>query len=155
MRAVDLRSRGWLCALSGRMSSGGILVAGLVASAMLSANAPALARRSPRVHRSRGATRSGGITHFLNAAYYGVPPAARDLENLRIAFAVLTTHWHQLGHGQLGARDAPHGDGEVTDLSRRWGRRLSLGPSGSLDFQGELRRARASDTDVDLAAALV
>jgi hypothetical protein len=44
------------------------------------------------------------VTHFLNAAYYGVPRQERDLANLRIAWEVLTTYWHQLGGGPLGAR---------------------------------------------------
>jgi hypothetical protein len=43
------------------------------------------------------------VTHFLNACYYGVPRGSRDLENLRIAWGVLTTYWHQLGGGPLRA----------------------------------------------------
>jgi hypothetical protein len=44
------------------------------------------------------------VTHFLNASYYGVPRDRRDLENLRVAWAVLTTYWHQMGGDKLGAR---------------------------------------------------
>jgi len=44
------------------------------------------------------------VTHFLNASYYGVPRDRRDLGNLRVAWAVLTTYWHQLGGDKLGAR---------------------------------------------------
>jgi len=44
------------------------------------------------------------VTHFLNASYYGVPRESRDLAQLRLAWAVLTTYWHQLGGGPLGAR---------------------------------------------------
>jgi hypothetical protein len=44
------------------------------------------------------------VTHFLNASYYGVPGESRDLAHLRLAWAVLTTYWHQLGGGPLGAR---------------------------------------------------
>jgi hypothetical protein len=44
------------------------------------------------------------VTHFLNASYYGVPRETRDLGHLRLAWAVLTTYWHQLGGGPLGAR---------------------------------------------------
>jgi len=44
------------------------------------------------------------VTHFLNASYYGVPRDRRDLENLRVAWAVLTTYWHRLGSEKLGAR---------------------------------------------------
>jgi len=43
------------------------------------------------------------VTHFLNASYYGVPRETRDLENLRIAWGVLTTYWHRLGGGPLRA----------------------------------------------------
>ena len=46
----------------------------------------------------------GWVTHFLNASYYGVPRESRDLADLRLAWAVLTTYWHQLGGGPLGAR---------------------------------------------------
>src|SRR5262245_56031966 len=44
------------------------------------------------------------ITHFLNASYYGAPRETRELENLRTAWAVLTTYWYQLGGRRLGAR---------------------------------------------------
>ena len=44
------------------------------------------------------------VTHFLNASYYGVPRESRDLAHLRVAWAVLTTYWHQLDGGPLGAR---------------------------------------------------
>jgi hypothetical protein len=47
------------------------------------------------------------VTHFLNAAYSGVPPERRDLESLRLVWAVLTTYWHQLGTNPLTAGDAP------------------------------------------------
>jgi hypothetical protein len=44
------------------------------------------------------------VTHFLNASYYGVPRESRDLSQLRLAWEVLTTYWHQLGCRPLGAR---------------------------------------------------
>ncbi len=40
----------------------------------------------------------GWVTDFLNAAYYARLPELRDVEDLRLAFAILTTRWHQLGH---------------------------------------------------------
>jgi hypothetical protein len=43
------------------------------------------------------------ITHFLNASYYGVARQTRDLDNLRTAWAALTTYWYQLGGGPLAA----------------------------------------------------
>ncbi len=47
----------------------------------------------------------GWVTDFLNAAYYARRPELRDVEDLRIAFAILTTRWHQLGHRRLRAPD--------------------------------------------------
>src|SRR3954463_441588 len=35
------------------------------------------------------------ITDFLNAAYYRPPVAERDVDDLRLAFAVLTTYWYR------------------------------------------------------------
>jgi hypothetical protein len=45
------------------------------------------------------------MTDFLNAAYYARLPELRDVEDLRIAFAILTTRWHRLGHRRLHAPD--------------------------------------------------
>ncbi len=47
----------------------------------------------------------GWVTDFLNAAYYARLPALRSVEDLRVAFAILTTRWHQLGHRRLHAPD--------------------------------------------------
>ncbi len=46
----------------------------------------------------------GWVTDFLNAAYFARPRAARSLDDLRLAFCVLTTRWHARG-ARLGARD--------------------------------------------------
>ncbi|MBY5163888.1 hypothetical protein [Salsipaludibacter albus] len=45
------------------------------------------------------------VTDFLNASYYAKPSDRRDLDDLRLAFAVLTTAWHRHGTGRLGAAD--------------------------------------------------
>jgi hypothetical protein len=37
------------------------------------------------------------VLHFLNAAYYTKADEERDLDDLRLAHSVLTTHWHRLG----------------------------------------------------------
>jgi hypothetical protein len=37
------------------------------------------------------------VLHFLNSAYYAKAEDARDLDDLRLAHSVLTTHWHRLG----------------------------------------------------------
>ena len=34
------------------------------------------------------------VTDFLNAAYYRRPTGARDVDDLRLAFCILTTYWH-------------------------------------------------------------
>ncbi|MGH2897091.1 MAG: hypothetical protein ACRDMZ_00330 [Solirubrobacteraceae bacterium] len=47
----------------------------------------------------------GWVTDFLNAAYYARRPELRDVGDLRLAFAILTTRWHQLGHRRLRAPD--------------------------------------------------
>jgi hypothetical protein len=45
----------------------------------------------------------GWVTDFLNAAYFA-RSADRDVDDLRLAFTILTTRWHQQG-ARLGARD--------------------------------------------------
>ena len=47
----------------------------------------------------------GWITDFLNAAYYARIAELRDVEDLRLAFSILTTRWHRLGHRRLHAPD--------------------------------------------------
>jgi hypothetical protein len=77
--------------------------------------AAAVARRawqSPSVYLARMSGTSisapdavGWVTDFLNAAYYARIPELRDVDDLRIAFTVLTTRWHRLGHRRLHAHD--------------------------------------------------
>ncbi|WP_370327252.1 hypothetical protein [Euzebya sp.] len=50
-------------------------------------------------------TASAWVTDFLNAAHYAKDPADRDLDDLRLAFTILTTYWHQQGTRTLGAAD--------------------------------------------------
>ena len=45
------------------------------------------------------------ITDFLNAAYYAKRRTERDLDDLRLAFTVLTTYWSQHDGRPLGASD--------------------------------------------------
>jgi hypothetical protein len=40
------------------------------------------------------------VTDFLNAAYYRHPVDERDVEDMRLAFSVLTTYWHRKGGGR-------------------------------------------------------
>ena len=53
------------------------------------------------------------VTDFLNAAYYRRPAGDRAVEDLRLAFSILTTYWYGKGSGRL----------HLTDL-RRLPRRL-------------------------------
>ncbi len=39
---------------------------------------------------------AGWVTDFLNAAYYARPAAERDVADLRLAYGIVTTRWHQL-----------------------------------------------------------
>lgn len=52
-----------------------------------------------------GPSASVWITDFLNAAHYAKDTGRRDLDDLRLAFTILTTYWHRNGARRLGARD--------------------------------------------------
>jgi hypothetical protein len=46
------------------------------------------------------------VTDFLNAAYYRHPIGERDVEDMRLAFSILTTYWYgKPGHKRLHASD--------------------------------------------------
>jgi hypothetical protein len=47
------------------------------------------------------------LTDFLGAAYYARPVERRQLDDLRLAFAVLTTFWVRAGGRRLNALDLP------------------------------------------------
>src|SRR5262245_60881636 len=53
-----------------------------------------------------GPDAAGWITDFLNAAYYRREPDRRDVDELRLASAIVTTRWHRLGHRRLRVGDA-------------------------------------------------
>ncbi len=80
----------------------------------------------------------GWVTDFLNASYYARIPELRDVEDLRIAFSILTTRWHRLGHRRLHAPD-------VAAFHRAFGRaRLtnsSDSPRGTLTREQLLKGA--------------
>src|SRR5918997_6385311 len=72
--------------------------------AVAAAAAARRAWRSPAAYLARMSGTSisapdavGWVTDFLNAAYYARRPELRDVEDLRIAFTILTTRWYQLG----------------------------------------------------------
>ncbi len=79
------------------------------------------------------------ITDFLNAAYYRCPEGSRDVDDLRLAFCVLTTAWYRKPAGQrLRLTDLPA-------FHRAFGPdRLdtSLSPRGVLD-RGQLMAGAA------------
>ncbi|MGM0818879.1 MAG: hypothetical protein ACQETV_05760 [Actinomycetota bacterium] len=52
-----------------------------------------------------GPTAAGWATDFLNAAYFRRAPGLREVDDLRLAFAILTTRWHRLGGRPLNAVD--------------------------------------------------
>ncbi|HEY3772957.1 MAG TPA: hypothetical protein VGL69_08195 [Solirubrobacteraceae bacterium] len=45
------------------------------------------------------------VTDFLNAAYYRRPADDRAVEDLRLAFSILTTYWYRKGSGRLHLLD--------------------------------------------------
>src|SRR3954469_1982926 len=79
------------------------------------AEAPAAAppRTGPlRFARMSGSSIAGRdaapwVTDFLNAAYYRRPVAERQVDDLRLAFSVLTTYWYRRGGGGLHVTDLP------------------------------------------------
>ncbi len=54
------------------------------------------------------------VTDFLNAAYYGRPHERREVDDVRLAFTILTTAWHRQG-ARLRA-------GDLADFHRAFGR---------------------------------
>jgi hypothetical protein len=90
--------------------------------------------RSPAVRFARMAGSSlaapdavGWVTDFLNAAYYRRPAGLRQVDDLRLAFCVITTYWHRHGHRRLRlydvlAFDRAFGVGRFLDMRRSpWG----------------------------------
>ncbi len=68
-------------------------------------------------------TAAGWVTDFLNAAYFARGPGQRDVDDLRLAFCVLTSRWERLGGRRLGALD-------VAAFHRAFGRaRLADSPA--------------------------
>jgi hypothetical protein len=78
------------------------------------------------------------VTDFLNAAYFARPDRVREVDDLRLAFCVLTTRWWSQGcDARLGARD-------VVAFHRAFGgRRLRTWPVGTLSREGLLAGAAA------------
>ena len=81
--------------------------AGLAAGAAATRAFESSAGRFARMSGSSIAapTAAPWITDFLNAAYYRRPPASRDVDDLRLAFAIVTTRWYRQGGRRLQAPD--------------------------------------------------
>ncbi|HSD77396.1 MAG TPA: hypothetical protein VLA98_08315 [Solirubrobacteraceae bacterium] len=80
---------------------------------------------------------AGWITDFLNAAYFRRGADARDVDDLRLAFCIVTTRWHRGGR-RLRAHD-------VLPFHRAFGRDRFLdggrSPRGTLDREQLLEGA--------------
>ena len=76
---------------------------------------------------------AGWITDFLNAAYFRRPEDGRDLDDLRLAFAIVTTRWHRLGGRRLRGAD-------VLAFHRAFGRERFL--DGARSPRGTLARGQ-------------
>jgi hypothetical protein len=73
------------------------------------------------------------ITDFLNAASFRRTPELRDVDDLRLAFAILTTRWHRRGYRRLRATDA-------ASFHAAFGRHRFL--DGSRSARGTLNRGQ-------------
>ena len=90
-------------AAQGASTTFAVVAAGLAARRAWHSSPATLARMSGTSITAPDAV--GWVTDFLNAAYYARQPELRDVEDLRIAFAILTTRWFALGHRRLHAPD--------------------------------------------------
>lgn len=105
----------------------GTIGAGLIARRLLRSDQARFARMTGSSIAAPDA--AGWVTDFLNAAYYARDPADRDVDDLRLAFAIVTTRWHRLGGRRLRAHD-------VLAFHKAFGRRrlsVGRGPRGTLD----------------------
>jgi len=83
-----------------------------------------------------GPDAAGWITDFLNCAYYRRDPARRDVDDLRLASAIVTTRWHRLGHRRLRLGDA-------VAFHRAFGRERFI--DGARSARGTLDRGQLLD----------
>src|SRR4051794_12154402 len=81
----------------------GAFGAGVAAGRLIRAEQVGFARMSGSTIAAPDA--AGWITDFLNAAYYRRPVEERAVADLRLAFGIVTTRWHRLGHRRLRAAD--------------------------------------------------
>lgn len=110
-------------------------VTGFAAGALSTVAAYGVLRSTPgRLARGAGTSIArpdaiGWCTDFLNSAYFRRPAGQAEVEDLRLAFAILTTRWHRLGR-RLGAPDVmPF---HAAFFADRWRERPGS-PRGTLD----------------------
>jgi hypothetical protein len=111
------------------------LVAGVAGARSWESSAVRFARMSGSSIAGPGA--APWITDFLNAAYYRRPSEDRDVDDLRLAFAIVTTRWYRQGGRRLQPPD-------VLPFHAAFGRlRLSdkRSPRGTLDREQLLEGA--------------
>jgi hypothetical protein len=116
----------------------GAVGAGLVARRVLRSDQVRFARMSGSTIAAPDA--AGWVTDFLNAAYYARAADVRDVDDLRLAFAIITTRWHRNGHRRLRGPDV------VPFHKAFFGRRLAVGrraQRGALDREQLLEGAVA------------
>jgi hypothetical protein len=101
---------------------GAAFLAGAVAGRLIGPQQVRFARMSGSSIAAPDAV--GWVTDFLNAAYYRRPPAEREVDDLRLAFSVITTRWHRQGARRLRAAD-------VLAFHRAFGRDRMAVTSGS------------------------
>jgi|SRR4051794_10946067 hypothetical protein len=83
-----------------------------------------------------GPDAAGWITDFLNAAYYRREPEGRDVDDVRLASAIVTTRWHRLGHRRLRL-------GDVVPFHSAFGRDRFV--DGARSARGTLDRGQLLD----------
>lgn len=81
---------------------------------------------------------AGWVTDFLNAAYYRRRPEEREVDDLRLALAIVTTHWWRRGGRRLHLPD-------ILPFQRGYGRLSVIGglrsPLGTLNREQLLEGA--------------
>ena len=103
-----------------RSAAAGVQALAVTAGRLRSAGPVVFARMGGSSIATPGA--AGWVTDFLNAAYYARGVAEREVDDLRLAFCVLTTFWERLGRrlrlSDLGAFHRAYG-AERFDAARR------------------------------------
>lgn len=117
----------------------GAVGAGLVARKAIRSEQVRFARMSGSTIAAPDA--AGWVTDFLNAAYYARERDVRDVEDLRLAFAIVTTRWHRNGHRRLHAPDV------IPFHKAFFGQRLAIGRRAQ---RGALDREQLLDGAVSL-----